>query len=381
LKIALICDWYTPRIGGLEMQMRDLARNLKVRGHEVHVITSTPAGADRAPDSVPVHRLDLPLMPGLDVIRSRSALVPLERVIADEGFDVLHCHTALSPLAHGGTYLGRKLGIPSVMTEHSVLRGVGGMALRALNRLVPWASWPDVLSGVSRYVKGELQQVTGRTDVEVLPNGVHPKEWLTAHPAGRADDVLRIVSTMRLTRRKRPIEIVRAIPKVLERLPGGVRPKFCIIGGGPEEARVRREARRLGVEAHLELPGWQPRPQVKDWLSRSSLFILPTSKEALSIATLEALCAGLPVVALDHGGVGDIVVDGREGFLARSSDEFIDRIVRLASDRVLRRRMAQASRAHVDRFSWDVVIARHLQLYRHAMALRGRASYAQPKVA
>jgi glycosyltransferase involved in cell wall biosynthesis len=164
------------------------------------------------------------------------------------------------------------------------------------------------------------------------------------------------------------------IPKVHARLPEGLRPRFILVGDGPEMKRVQREADRLGVRGHLELPGWQPREEVKKILSRASVFVLPTSKEALSIATLEALSAGVPTIAYDHGGVGDIVTDGKEGFLAANRKQFIDRVVQLCGDRALRERMASQTRASAARFSWDNVIARHLALYQFAAERRGVAS-------
>ncbi len=81
-KIAIISDWYLPRIGGLELHLRDLARELNLRGHEAHVITATPGA--RELDGIKVHRLDVPLMPGLDTIRSKKALRPLEKLLLRE---------------------------------------------------------------------------------------------------------------------------------------------------------------------------------------------------------------------------------------------------------------------------------------------------------
>src|SRR6185503_13470041 len=132
-----------------------------------------------------------------------------------------------------------------------------------------------------------------------------------------------------------------------------------LIGGGPEHERVVREAERLGVTGQIEILGWRPREEVKRLLRRASLFALPTSKEALSIASLEALSAGLPVVAMDHGGIGDIVENGREGFLAADFDEWVARIAELVRDAPLRARLAARARASAARFSWDAVIARH----------------------
>jgi glycosyltransferase involved in cell wall biosynthesis len=364
-KIAIISDWYLPRIGGLELHLRDLARELNLRGHEAHVITVTPG--ERELDGIKVHRLDVPLMPGLDTIRSRKALRPLEALLVREQYDLIHCHTALSPLAIGGAYLAKKLGIPSVMTEHSVLRGAGLMLLSTLHKLYGWADWPDYLTAVSHYVANDMRDVSGRKDVYVLPNGINPRDWRPHNPPAATESLpLRVTTVMRFTKRKKPHEVIRAIPKIMALLPPDVKPIFTLVGDGPERAHVEREVARLGVADQVELTGFRPRHEIREILARSSLFILPTSKEALSIATLEARCCGLPVVAMNHGGVGDLIENGREGFLANTSEEFIARIAEVLSDADLRRRMSQATKKSLDWFAWDSVIAQHMHVYRLA---------------
>ena len=364
-KIAIVSDWYLPRIGGLELHLRDLARELNARGHEAHVITATP-GPDEL-DGVKVHRLDVPLMPGLATIRSRKALRPLEALFTREQYDIVHAHTALSPLAIGATCVAKKLGIPSVMTEHSVLRGAGLKLLSTLHKIWGWADWPDVLTAVSHYVAKDMRDVSGRKDVYVLPNGINPRDWKPHNPPGPREWVpLRVTTVMRFTKRKSPHEVVRAIPKINALLPDGVRPLFTLVGDGPERARVEREVQRLGVENQVELTGFKPRHEIREILARSSLFILPTSKEALSIATLEARCCGLPVVAMNHGGVGDLIKNGREGFLANTREEFIARIADVMADDALRTRMSAATKRSLDWFAWDSVIAQHMHVYRLA---------------
>ena len=366
-KVAIVSDWYLPRIGGLELHLRDLARELNARGHEAHVITATP-GPDEL-DGITVHRLDVPLMPGLDTIRSRKALRPLEALFVREQYDLVHAHTALSPLAIGATAVAKRLGIPSVMTEHSVLRGAGLALLSTLHKIWGWADWPDMLTAVSHYVAKDVRDVSGRKDVYVLPNGINPREWkshATARPPRGADEPLRVTTVMRFTKRKKPHAVVRAIPEINALLPDGVRPLFTLVGDGPERARVEREVKRLGVESQVELTGFRPRHEIREILARSSLFILPTSKEALSIATLEARCCGLPVVAMNHGGVGDLITNGKEGFLANTRAEFIARIAEVVRDERLRRRMSEATRRSLDWFAWDSVIAQHMHVYRLA---------------
>ena len=364
MRIALVSDWFAPRIGGLERQVQDLASELATRGHEVHVITSTP-GPQSGERGVIVHRLRGPRLPSLAVVGSRAGVRELDRLIEQGRFDVVHAHSALSPLSLLALRTARGLRIPSVLTEHSVLRGAGAQMLWALDHLVGWSDWPDVLTGVSRYVQHELEQLSDRTDVGVLHNGVSPAWWQQPVTV-RDDGQLRLVSTMRLTRRKRPVDLVRLLARVVRELPRGTPVKLCLIGDGPEAKNVQREATRLGVAQHLEMAGWQPRECVRAWLARSSVFVLPTCKEALSIASLEALSAGLPVVAMDAGGVGDIVVDGREGFLVPDEEAFGDAVLKLLRDASLRQRMGASGREHVRRFGWDRVIGVHEGFYEAA---------------
>lgn len=389
MRVALVSDWFLPRTGGLELQMRDLALQLVRRGHQVEIITGTPG--DSSIDGITVHRVDVgPLVPRLffhgqelhqlerlsiwQLLSEWNAcwngwlIQPLERILTERRFDVVHGHSAYSPLALAACRLARKRQIPSLLSEHSVSKGLGSALLRTAESIWRWSSWPDIITGVSTYVANELKALTNR-DIEILPNGVDPNEWVT----NREPRLQRVVSVMRLTRRKRGIDIVRSIPKVNRLLRSNAPVPFMLVGDGPERPRIKRESMRLGLGNQLELPGRLDRSDIRLALADSSVFILPTVKEALSIAVLEALCAGLPIVAMRHGGVGDIVEHGREGFLAKNRNEFCHYIAQLLSNPGLRNAMAARTRASAARFSWDIVVEQHLEFYQRALKVSGKA--------
>jgi glycosyltransferase involved in cell wall biosynthesis len=362
-RIALVTDKYLPIFGGLELYLHDLAHELTLRGHEVHVICATPGAPDD--EIFSVHRIATPRV--LYRAASPLAVGRLQAILRAGRFDLVHAHCIFSPLAHAATFLARKLGIPSLFTLHSVLHGVGGVTLSLLNRAFGWGRWPTIISAVSHYVAAELTEVTGRDDVEVILNAAHVDRWQLARPE-KAE--LRVVSAMRFTLRKQPTAFVRIVPEVLARLPRALWPKFTLIGDGPERRRVEREVARLGIAEHVELPGFLPRPAIAELLARAALFVVPSAREALSIVAIEARAAGLPVVARVPSGVAEVVEDGVHGLHARSSEELVAAIVRLMSDGELRRRMSQVAARDLERFAWPRCLERHEELYARAVSAR-----------
>src|SRR6478735_7594675 len=206
MKVALVCDWYAPRLGGIETQLADLADALRARGHEAHVITATPGPAQRH-----VHRLGVPLVPGWRVVRSRRALDALHALFAREAYDVVHAHSLYSPLAHAATYVAQLIGTPSVLTSHSLVDRATSFLL---GTFVPdWASWPTRLSAVGGLAAAELRRLSDR-DVTLLPNGIDASRF-AAPPRPSARSMITIASVLRLHSRKRPLTLVRALPEVL----------------------------------------------------------------------------------------------------------------------------------------------------------------------
>lgn len=354
MKIALVCDWYAPRLGGIETQLQDLAEALRAHGHEPHVITATPGAPSRA-GGVVVHRLGVPLVPGWQVVRNRRALDALHALFAREAYDVVHAHSLYSPLAHAACWLARLVGAPSLLTSHSLVDRASSLALRAC---VPeWATWPTRLSAVGTLAVEQLRRMSGRSDVALLPNGIDAARF--AAPPRPARHAVTIVSVMRLHARKRPLALVRAMPAVLRRAPSTVR--LVVAGDGPLRRAVRAEAARLGVE--VELRGAVPRAAIARLLGEGDIFALPSVNEAFGIAALEARAAGLPVVAMREGGAADLIEHGREGLLAADDDELASQLGTLVVDAALRRRLAQAAPRGLERYAWPSVAARHEALY------------------
>jgi glycosyltransferase involved in cell wall biosynthesis len=360
-KIALVCDWYLPQIGGIELHLRNLARELVARGHEVQIITTLPGPLEI--DEIKIHRLSARLLPGWNILLNRKPFRFLKELLIKENFDILHAHSGVvSPLAYGTVFLAHRLGIPTVLTNHSLLE-LSSLLFRSLNFFSKWTHWPVVLTSVSHTAAQGMRRASGRKEIPILPNGIRPEEWeITPQPRKE----LQITSVMRLNRKKRPLDLIRVLPEIHQKLPHSMRPQLTLIGDGPYRHKVEREIRRLQIERYVELKGYQPRSAIKKIFEQTDLFVSPGRKESFGIAVLEARSAGLPVVAMNEGGVRELIQQGKQGLLANTREEFVNFIVKLLIDRPLRNQMAENTKKGVEQFGWDSVIAKHLEVYQWA---------------
>lgn len=154
---------------------------------------------------------------------------------------------------------------------------------------------------------------------------------------------------------------VEAMPEILQRQP---RARFVILGRGEEKAAVVQRAGELGVERYLALPGYQE--DMSRFYAAMDVSVLTSLTEGLSIALLESMSYGLPVVVTRVGGNPELVVEGETGFMVPPKDHtvFAERVAVLLQDSELRARMGRAARARIDaQFRVADVAERYLQLY------------------
>jgi glycosyltransferase involved in cell wall biosynthesis len=120
--------------------------------------------------------------------------------------------------------------------------------------------------------------------------------------------------------------------------------RLIVAGRGPDESVLHRLATKLGIDDRVEWVGWTEQPA--EQLPRFTVFVLPSRSEGLPLSVCEAMLAGLPVVASDVGGVGEVVVDGETGVLVPPDhpDALAGAIETLLRDAALRARMGEAGR-------------------------------------
>jgi glycosyltransferase involved in cell wall biosynthesis len=374
MKIAHISDCYLPRLGGIEMQVHDLAVHQLAAGHDVTVFTATPpARHDRTAfevvDGVPVHRVtvDLPFELPVHPRTGRE----ITRLLNTRDFDTVHVHAGLvSPFAYAAAPVVVRAGLPMVVTVHS-LWGYLTPVFRLLDSWQGWSRWPAVLSAVSDVAAAPIRRVTGPdVDVDVLPNGIDPAGW-QVDPLPRDPDDVHLVAVMRLAPRKRPLPLLRALRHARRLVPDHVRLHATVVGEGPERPAMQRYLDRHGMAGWVELPGRCSRDRIRDLYRRADVFVAPANLESFGIAALEARCAGLPVVAMAGTGIRGFVAHGVEGLLATSDADLAAGLARLARSPELRGQIAEHNRSVLPPMTWDDVLARSDAAYKRAVSLAG----------
>jgi len=126
--------------------------------------------------------------------------------------------------------------------------------------------------------------------------------------------------------------------------------KFLLIGDGPQLDWAKEAVKVLGMEKNFVFPGWQR--NVRPFLVKMDIFFFPTLLEGLSLALLEAMAVGIPIVARDIGGNRELVINGKTGYLFKEQtpEEVADIIVNLLKDEKKRRVMGKAARERVEKY-------------------------------
>jgi glycosyltransferase involved in cell wall biosynthesis len=369
MKVALVCDWYHPRIGGIELHLQDLARRLGDEGHDVVAITPTP-GANRV-DGVRVRRIDAPRAPRFGFMYTPGGVRALGDALAAERVDVAHCHVSIvSPAALGGALEAERRGIPVLLTFHSVVPQTQLLAL-ATRIALGTGRWRARFSAVSDRVARGVRPIAGKQSLAILPNGIDVDFWRN-DPKPRRGPIIELISVMRLNPKKRARALVGMVRRVNAMLPDGGKVRLRIVGDGPQRASLARSIATRELGEQIQLLGHRTRDEIRELMSECDLFVLPTVRESFGLAALEARCAGLPVIAMASSGVAEIVRHGREGLLARSDVELASHVAALSRDSARRQAIAEHNRHSTPPYDWRRLVDAHVALYREAIALRDR---------
>jgi glycosyltransferase involved in cell wall biosynthesis len=353
--------------GGMERQLSELVLGLRRLGHDVNVIARTcelPAEA-----GVRFHRVRGPGRPfliaypwfmiagSLAVRRLRRGVVQATGAIVLNRVDAVavhYCQQVGTATPSRDTWLFRA----HIRLTTALKRGGERLGFARSHA----AAFVCVSEGVAEEVREHYPELAGR--VITIYNGIDTHSF--APGAHRAEAVA--------LRRELDIDESRPIAAfvgsewerkglavAIEALRGAPEWTLLVAGAGDEQ-RYRRLAASLGVDERISWLG--ATGDVQRVYELADAFVMASSYETFSLVTFEAAASGLPVLATAVNGVRELIVDGENGYLVAADPEAIaKRLVRLAADPALRRRLGAAARAASLSFSLERMVCEHHALY------------------
>jgi len=349
MRIALACPYAWDAPGGVQVHVGQLAGRLRDRGHRVLVVA--PSHAERPdPHVVSIGRtIRVPVNGSIAAVAPTPAAARRTRQALDDfGPDVVHAHEPFVPSA--SMFAARWGAAPVVATFHayadrSALLTAAAPALRGIwQRLA-------VRLAVSEAARDFVQR-RFRGDVRVVPNGVDVDLFREADPADLPDG-RPILFVNRLDPRKGFAVMVEAFG-LLSRAHSEA--LLVVAGDGKERTAVARLPRAL--RERVVMLGSVPHDLLPPYHAASEVFAAPAvGRESFGIVLVEAMAAGLPVVASDIPGYREVVRQGEDGLLVppRDPEALAAALGSVLDDRDLAERLGRAGVARSARYSWDTV--------------------------
>lgn len=333
LRILIGCDTFSPDINGAARFAERLAAGLVERGHEVHVVAPNTRYRRQAPATeiiegqpMTVHRLPSVRWPWHEWLRfvwPWRAKHYARKVLSEVQPDVVHIQSHIV-IGRGLSRIARRRGIPVVATNHVMAENIldSTMLPDALNRVFVKLAWDDAkrtldlasaVTTPTRKAADFLERTIDLAGVIPVSCGID-KSAYTPDLTPRSDN--RIVFVGRITIEKQIDVILRALAKLDPALDASLE----IVGNGDQRAALENLASELGIDDRVTFHGHTTDAELRATLTRGSVFAIASIAELQSIATMEAMASGLPVVAADAVALPHLVHEGENGYLFEPGD-------------------------------------------------------------
>jgi len=363
MKIAILTPYFLPdNVGGSEVAAYNIAKYLALHNHQVHVVTSSSKGLPKQSieSNFFVHRVNVIKGRFIHLISyAFSSIIMLLKINPD----VIHVQSTASGI--------------SAMLINNIKKSPYIVYCQGSDVYLPWFLKKEIstfvfgkassILALTNDMKLKIQDIYN-TDVVVLPNGVDLLKFLdvgnfnvrNALNIQPTEHLLLFVG--RLHQIKGLEYLVKAMKLILLRHPNT---KLAIIGEGKEKQNIINCIMEHKLENNIILVGHIPHAQIPIYMLSSDVFILPSLSEGLPLVCLEAMAAGLPIIATRVGGLPEIIEEGINGFLVDPGkpEQIAESLCVLLDNKELRYYISKQNKKKVNVYSWESIVTRLERIY------------------
>jgi N-acetyl-alpha-D-glucosaminyl L-malate synthase BshA len=373
MKIGIVCY---PTYGGSGVVATELGLGLAKKGHQIHFITyGRPARLQSFQENIFYHEVNSEDYPLFEYPPYDTALASkLVDVVKYEGLDLLHVHYAIPHAAVA--YMAKKIlladgkYIPVVTTLHGTdITLVGNN--KSFAPVVAFSiNKSDGVTAVSESLRKQtLDYFDIKNEIKVIPNFIDfdrfrkvNKDHFKKAIAPNGEKILVHVSNFRKV--KRVEDVVYIFEKVFKKIPC----KLLLIGDGPERRKLEELCRQIGLCDEIRFLGKQD--AVEELLSVADLFIMPSANESFGLAALEAMACEVPIISSNAGGIPEVNIHGKTGFLSDVGDvaSMAKYAIQILEDEGVLAEFRKNALAQAEKFDIKYILPQYEKYYEHILA-------------
>lgn len=369
MNIAIVCY---PTFGGSGVVATELGLALSKKGHNIHFITyNLPVRLEALRDpNINFHEVNVPDYPLFKYQPYELALSSrLVDVVKSNQIDVLHVHYAI-PHAYAA-YMAKKMlidmgiQIPIVTTLHGTDITLVGSHPFYRPAVTFSINHSDRVTAVSESLKEDtLRLFEIRKNIQVIPNFIDidkikskGKPCERSLLASKEEKILSHISNFRPL--KRILDVIAIFEGVLPK----VKSKLMMVGEGPEKQKAVQYVKEKGLEGRVLFLGNSN--EIEKILCYSDLFLLPSEKESFGLSALEAMAHGVPVISSNTGGISEVNIHGKTGYLSQIGDiqDMTKNALKLLKDDKLHSTFKNQAQTQARIFNIDKVVGKYESIY------------------
>jgi glycosyltransferase involved in cell wall biosynthesis len=382
MKILIAADLNYPVINGVATFTRNLAKGLASRGHEVLVIAPSQTGKrykEIDENHVVIRTASVPFPLYQNIRVSLSPMREVKKIINEFEPDVIHIQM-LMWIGQAAMKYGNKIGIPIVSTNHAMPENL----MDNLKLLAPLARPINyMLRDYGRRFHSKADFVTMPTQsaidmfriaekmtvpMKAVSNGIDLSRFTTAKAPASIYEKYNlppntpIITYVGRTDAEKHISVlVKAFYKVLKT----EKAHLLIVGDGSDADNLKWLVRELDIARSVTFAGRVPEEDLAPLHQVGAIFAMPSPMELQSIATLEAMASGKPVVAVNAGALKELCQDGINGYLCEQDDDdaVAGALTKILHDKDLHKKFSEASLAIAKQHNLDYTLDQFLSIY------------------
>lgn len=372
MNIGMVCF---PTYGGSGVVATELGIALANKGHKVHFMSySQPFRLNQFSENLFYHEFNVNDYPLFEYQPYESVLASkIVDVAMYEQLDVLHVHYAIphASVAYTAQQIlkSKKISLPYVTTLHGTDITLVGRD-PAFEPVIRFSlNHSNAITSVSESLKKEtLNTFKIDNKITVIPNFINIKDYENAREhcgkrkyAPKGEKILVHISNFRKV--KRVEDVMHIFDQVRKEVPA----KLILVGDGPEKAAMEQLSRHLGINHDVINLGKIADP--KEILSMADLFILPSETESFGLSALEAMAMKVPVISTNSGGLPEVNIQGKTGFLSNVGEvnDMSANAIKLLSNPKLLDQFRENAFAQARKFDIEKILPQYEKIYHQLM--------------